>query len=169
VVAAASSRSGSSLVLAIVLLVAVAGGALALTRRRARRQGLIQILETAAIGPKRSLLVARVNGQTMVLGASEAGIALLAVAGRSNRAADRGRDGNPTPVEEQPDEPASTSAAEACASSPRVKSACSVDCFTAAQGSSSRDVAAFRELLDESYEDQELRDKLAQGLSGKVS
>ena len=59
------------------LLVAVGGGVLVLTRRRTRRPGLIQILETAAIGPKRALLVARVNGQTMVLGASEAGIALL--------------------------------------------------------------------------------------------
>jgi hypothetical protein len=35
--------------------------------------------------------------------------------------------------------------------------------------SSAQDTAAFRELLEESYEDQELRDKLAQGLSGKVS
>jgi hypothetical protein len=35
--------------------------------------------------------------------------------------------------------------------------------------SSARDAAAFRELLEESYEDQELRNKLAQGLSGKVS
>jgi len=35
--------------------------------------------------------------------------------------------------------------------------------------SSARDEAAFRELLEESYEDQELRNKLAQGLSGKVS
>jgi hypothetical protein len=35
--------------------------------------------------------------------------------------------------------------------------------------SSTQDAAAFRELLEESYEDQELRGKLAQGLSGKVS
>jgi len=69
-------------------------GVLFLTRRRARRPGLIQILETAAIGPKRALLVARVNGQTMVLGASERNHS-LGFAGRQDRAAGRGRDGKP--------------------------------------------------------------------------
>ena len=32
-----------------------------------------------------------------------------------------------------------------------------------------RDDAAFRELLEESYEDQTLRDRLSQGLTAKVS
>jgi hypothetical protein len=32
-----------------------------------------------------------------------------------------------------------------------------------------RDDAAFRELLEESYEDQDLRDRLSQGLTAKVS
>src|SRR5205823_8675353 len=36
-----------------------------------------QILETAQLGPKRQLVVARVNGETMILGSSEAGITCL--------------------------------------------------------------------------------------------
>jgi flagellar biogenesis protein FliO len=169
VAVAASSRSGSSLVLAIVLLVAVAGGALALTRRRARRQGLIQILETAAIGPKRSLLVARVNGQTMVLGASEAGIALLASLEGGIAPPIAAVIGTPPHVGEQPDEPAATSAAEA-AVEPEGEMGMLRRLFRRQpKDSSTQDAAAFRQLLEESYEDQELRGKLAQGLSGKVS
>jgi flagellar protein FliO/FliZ len=169
VAVAASSRSGSSLVLAIVLLVAVAGGALALTRRRARRQGLIQILETAAIGPKRSLLVARVNGQTMVLGASEAGIALLASLEGGIAPPIAAVMGTPPHVEEQPDEPASTSAAEAAVEPEGEMGMLRRLFHRQPKDSSTQDAAAFRELLEESYEDQELRGKLAQGLSGKVS
>jgi flagellar biogenesis protein FliO len=169
VAVAASSRSGSSLVLAIVLLVAVAGGALALTRRRARRQGLIQILETAAIGPKRSLLVARVNGRTMVLGASEAGIALLASLDGGIAPPIAAVMGTPPHVEEQPDEPASTSAAEAAVEPEGEMGMLRRLFHRQPKDSSTQDAAAFRELLEESYEDQELRGKLAQGLSGKVS
>jgi flagellar biogenesis protein FliO len=169
VAVAASSRSGSSLVLAIVLLVAVAGGALALTRRRARRQGLIQILETAAIGPKRSLLVARVNGQTMVLGASEAGIALLASLEGGIAPPIAAVMGTPPHVEEQPDEPASTSAAEAAVEPEGEMGMLRRLFHRQPKDSSTQDAAAFRELLEESYEDQELRGKLAQGFSGKVS
>ncbi len=168
--AAGSPRhSGLSLVLAIVALVAVAGGVLALTRRRARRQGLIQILESAAIGPKRSLLVARVNGQIMVLGASEAGIALLAPLAGAIEAPVAAVMGSPPALTGSPDGPALASAAEA-APEPEGEIGMLSRLFRLRpQQSSARDAAAFRELLDESYEDQELRDKLAQGLSGKVS
>jgi flagellar biogenesis protein FliO len=147
----------------------VAGGVLALTRRRARRQGLIHILETAAIGPKRALLVARVNGQIMVLGASEAGIALLApLKGASEPSVAAGM-GSPPVLHEAPDELALAKAAEA-APEPEGEIGMLSRLFRLRpQESSARDTAAFRELLDESYEDQELRDKLAQGLAGKVS
>jgi flagellar biogenesis protein FliO len=166
---ASARRSGLSLVLAILALVAVAGGVLALTRRRARRQGLIHILETAAIGPKRALLVARVNGQIMVLGASEAGIALLApLKGASEPSVAAGM-GSPPVLHEAPDELALAKAAEA-APEPEGEIGMLSRLFRLRpQESSARDTAAFRELLDESYEDQELRDKLAQGLAGKVS
>jgi flagellar biogenesis protein FliO len=166
---AGASRGSSSLVLAVVMLAALGGGALMLTRRRARRPGLIQILETAAIGPKRALLVARVNGQTMVLGASEAGIALLAslegkiepsvaaVMGNLPAVKQRSDDSEPEVTIEAPSEPEGEMGVLSRLFGRRPKD------------SSARDAAAFRELLEESYEDQELRNKLAQGLSGKVS
>src|SRR3569623_1917134 len=46
----------------------------------------IQILETASLGQKRSLVIARVGDETLVLGASEAGITLLQ-SGEGNGAA----------------------------------------------------------------------------------
>jgi hypothetical protein len=55
--------------------------ALFLAKRKARPSRLLQIVETASLGPKRSLIVARVGSETLILGASEAGIALL---GRRN-------------------------------------------------------------------------------------
>lgn len=167
--AAAAHHPGLSLVLSILALVAVAGGVLALTRRRARRQGLIQILETAAIGPKRALLVARVNGQMMVLGASEAGIALLApLQGAIEPPVAAVTESSPA-LSGGPDELALAKAAEA-APEPEGEIGMLSRLFRLRpQQSSARDAAAFRELLDESYEDQELREKLAQGLSGKVS
>ena len=169
VAVAASSRSGSPLVLAIVLLVGVAGGVLALTRRRARRQNLIQILETAAIGPKRALLIARVNGQTMVLGASEAGITLLSSLEGTMAPPVAAVMGNLPPVREQPEEPAPAASGES-AVEPESEMGVLRRLFRRQpKDSQARDAAAFRELLEESYEDQELRGKLAQGLSGKVS
>jgi flagellar biogenesis protein FliO len=166
---AGASHSGSSLVLAVVMLLAVAGGVLALTRRRARRQGLIQILETAAIGPKRTLLVARVNGQTMVLGASEAGIALLASLEGRIEPPVAAVMGNLPAVKDLLDESTQDAPADSLAGSDSEMGVLSRLFGRRPKDSSARDAAAFRELLEESYEDQELRNKLAQGLSGKVS
>ena len=46
-------------------------------RRRTVSVRHIQIVETASLGPKRSLVVARVGEETLILGTSEAGITLL--------------------------------------------------------------------------------------------
>jgi flagellar biogenesis protein FliO len=165
----AARHPGLLLVMAMLALVAVAGGVLVLTRRRARGQGLIHILETAAIGPKRALLVARVNGQIMVLGASEAGIALLAPLEGASEPPVAAVMGSPPVLRGGPDELALNSAAEAAPEPDGEVSMLSRLFRLRPQQSSPRDADAFRELLDESYEDQELRDKLAQGLSGKVS
>jgi flagellar biogenesis protein FliO len=164
---AGASHSGSSLVLAVVMLVAVAGGVLLLTRRRARRQGLIQILETAAIGPKRTLLVARVNGQTMVLGASEAGITLLQ--SLESKTEPQVAMGNLPAGKQQPDDSGPEVTSDAPSEPEGEMGVLSRLFGRRPKDSSARDAAAFRELLEESYEDQELRNKLAQGLSGKVS
>jgi hypothetical protein len=80
--ALSSAGSGSNAPSGVVLgggaLLALAAAAFYFSRRRAaggRRH--IQILETASLGPKRALVVARVGDATMILGSSEAGITLL--------------------------------------------------------------------------------------------
>jgi flagellar biogenesis protein FliO len=169
---APSSRGSSWFALVLVLLVGVAGGVLALTRRRARREGLIQILETAAIGPKRALLVARVNGQTMVLGASEAGIALLGSLEGKIATPVAAIMGNLPSVRERYAESDAATAADTASAElePEGEMGVLSRLFRRRpKPTSTRDDAAFRELLSESYEDQELRDRLSQGLTAKVS
>src|SRR5581483_4434853 len=76
--AASGSGAPSGVVLGGVALLALAAVAFYVSRRRAvgnRRH--IQILETASLGPKRALVVARVGDATLILGSSEAGITLL--------------------------------------------------------------------------------------------
>jgi hypothetical protein len=60
-----------------LLLAALAAAALVLARRRRGAPRMIQIVETASLGPKRSLVVARVGDELLLLGSSEGGIALL--------------------------------------------------------------------------------------------
>lgn len=72
--------SGTSVVgtvLAALLLLGIGVVATLLARRRGKRERMIRIVETASIGPRRSLVVACVGGRTMVLGVSEAGVSLL--------------------------------------------------------------------------------------------
>jgi len=75
--AVASSAGGGSVVLAGFAFLAVAGAAFFYSRRRRTSARHIEILETASLGPKRALVVARVGGARMILGSSEAGITLL--------------------------------------------------------------------------------------------
>jgi flagellar biogenesis protein FliO len=72
-----SSSSTVSTVLVVLLLVGLGVAATIASRRRATRTRMIRIVETASIGPRRSLVVARIGGRTMVLGVSEAGVSLL--------------------------------------------------------------------------------------------
>ncbi|MBE2252108.1 MAG: flagellar biosynthetic protein FliO [Myxococcus sp.] len=51
--------------------------AFALTRRRAKTARSITLVESATLGPKRSLVIADVMGERLVLGVSEAGISVL--------------------------------------------------------------------------------------------
>jgi flagellar protein FliO/FliZ len=72
------SRAGSiATAVAAVLLLGVGVVLARFARRRITRERMIRILETASIGPKRSLVVACVGNRTMVLGVSEAGVSLL--------------------------------------------------------------------------------------------
>jgi hypothetical protein len=58
-------------------VLAVAAYLLARRRKGAAVDRHIQILETASLGPKRTLIMARIGGETLLLGTSEAGITLL--------------------------------------------------------------------------------------------
>jgi flagellar protein FliO/FliZ len=60
-----------------LFLALLALAALVMTRRRRRSTRLIEILESASLGPKRALVVARLGDELLVLGSSEGGIALL--------------------------------------------------------------------------------------------
>jgi len=61
-----------------LLLAALALAALVTARRRRRAPRLVEIVESASLGPKRTLVVARLGEELLVLGSSEGGIALLA-------------------------------------------------------------------------------------------
>jgi flagellar biogenesis protein FliO len=189
-----TKSSGLSIAAPAILLLALAAGAYALNRRRVRRQGIIQILETASIGPKRSLLVARVDGRTMVLGASEAGISLLQsldgrsaveatpVPSRAISAPVASADAvasltaalaaSPAAPETAPEavirENAPVPTEPATADEPENEGGLLRRLFARAVRPA-QPAPDFHSLLDESYEDQELRRKLAQGLSARVS
>jgi flagellar biogenesis protein FliO len=140
---------------------------------------MIKIVETASIGPRRSLVIANIGGRTMVLGVSEAGVALLdaqlpAAAPEASLAQPAALGDESAVVSEQAvaglralaqarsrgDEPTSETKNESSLLSRLFHHP------TAPQASSSRD---FEDLLSESLEDQELRRKLSLGESGRVA
>ena len=65
------------LVLPALVLAAAGGAALWLKKKRPLASRVLQIVETTSLGPKRSLIVARVGAETLLLSSSEAGITLL--------------------------------------------------------------------------------------------
>lgn len=75
----ATDRASDLQTVAVPLVALLLLSGVAFWRRRSRpgRGRVVRIVETASLGPKRSLIVAEVGGQRLVLGASEAGITLL--------------------------------------------------------------------------------------------
>ena len=65
--------------LPVMALGGLAIAAFLLSRKKQRQSGIIQILETTSLGPRRSLIVAQIQGQTLLMAASEAGISILSV------------------------------------------------------------------------------------------
>src|ERR1700712_3889348 len=61
----------------VVFLGLLAVTALVLTRRKKRGGQWVKVLETTSLGPKRSLVVAKLGDETVLLAISEAGITLL--------------------------------------------------------------------------------------------
>lgn len=77
-VRAATPGTGSMILPGVVLL-GLAAAALVVARRRRALGGsrILELLDTTSLGPRRSLVVARVGDEVLILGVSEAGIALL--------------------------------------------------------------------------------------------
>lgn len=71
---------GAGVVLPALLLAGLAAAALLLSRKRARRPRLVEVLESSSLGPRRSLVVVRLGDELLVLGSSEGGISLLTTA-----------------------------------------------------------------------------------------
>ncbi|HTP26484.1 MAG TPA: flagellar biosynthetic protein FliO [Anaeromyxobacteraceae bacterium] len=134
-----------------LLLAALCVAALVFARKRRRVPRLVEIIESASLGPKRSLVVARMGDEIFLLGSSEGGIALLTTRPADPRAAE-----SETP-------PASTNASGGA----RGIANAALD-FARRLGQRPRQPPAFDALLAESAEDEELRRKLAAGRSGRV-
>ncbi len=73
----ASLISLRRMLLPAAALLLLGGVALFFSKRRAGTTGLLRVVESVALGPKRSLVVAEVDGERLVLACSEAGIHLL--------------------------------------------------------------------------------------------
>jgi flagellar biogenesis protein FliO len=203
-----ASGAGSLRTVGVPALVlgALAVAAYGLSRRRRRTiHRHIQILETTSLGPKRSLICARIGDETVILGSSEAGITLLrggtaSMGGTvlsSPSVADAGLSAAPAPtlqevVQETPEESWAKTIEieqpleEALADIPEPGSGRIGGTlrggFRAIEGGLAglfgkrgsggfgRDEATdrFDDLLEDSIEDQELRRKLAAGMSARV-
>lgn len=190
--ASGSNRAGlgiGKMAMPVMLLAGVAVAAYLFTRRkRAAAHRQIEILESASLGPKRSLIVARVGEETLFLGASEAGITLLkssgsaaqavpAAAGEAPRAASPANELEQSLTDALADvpEPSAPVAAATPASFRSIegglatlfgRGAASIPARPETR--ETRGNARFDEILEDSLEDQELRRKLAAGMSARV-
>ncbi len=143
-----------------LLLAGLAGAALFLFRRRRAPGRRVQVLETTSLGPKRSLVLARLQNEVLLLGASEAGITLL-----------RAQPASELELAEAPPEPVPAVPPPARGRRPADRTAAPLSGLVARLRNGRPDLGAgtsFETLLEESAEDQELRRKLARGQAGSV-
>jgi len=138
----------------------------------------IEILETASLGPKRSLVIARVGDETLVLGASEAGITLLqtsasfasAKAVEAVAAAATPNELDQSLVDALADvpQPDDLSASPGRATFRSIEGGLASLFGRGGVPGSARVEPKFDDILEDSVEDQELRQKLAAGMSARV-
>jgi len=62
---------------ALGIVAVLCGIAALLARRRAKTPRMLEVIESLSLGNRRALVVAKMNGELLVLGSSEAGVALL--------------------------------------------------------------------------------------------
>ena len=156
-----SGGFGGTAPVLVAMLLAAASIFLIWRRRRQHGLGLIRILESASLGPKRSLVVAQIGGQKLILGASEAGITLLSPIGSSLSQAD-GED--PTLVNETGPGPAEGEKGLLA----RLFSRRREEQFLPEEEGPSTMAEDFRDLLEENIEDEELRRRLQAGAGGRT-
>ncbi len=137
-----------------LFLAAIAVAAFVLSRRRRGLPRLVEIIETASLGPKRSLVVARLGDELLVLGSSEGGIALLQTRPAPPRAA-----AAPAPA---------AAPAQPAAPAPPFHEAFAATLRAKLRGHAAPPQGGFDALLSERLEDAELRRKLASGYAGSV-
>lgn len=189
VAATATSRradladEGPSLFAPLAVLAVLGAAAFFLTRRAAApgRSRSLRVLETTPLGPRRSLVLAEVNGEWLLLGSSEAGLSLLksgpAAAGQAPATA-------PAPVPELHHEmPAAPDAAGMLAAvlpfrarpapqPPRVHQERMpwLSMWERIRGTKpAAPTPSFEQVLEESAEDELLRRKLQAGMRGQVT
>ena len=197
--AGAGLRQVATPALALLILAGL-GYWLARRRRATARERHIQILETATLGPKRSIVVARVGGETLVLGTSEAGITLLRtgaaaaaevpadIKANESAASDEGAESYAVDVPIETDQPLTEALAdipEPTGAGPGGHGRAGLQAIEGGLASlfgrrkpvrpSLDDAmdgiggdAGFGDVLEDSLEDQELRLKLAAGMSARV-
>ena len=166
--APASSFSGGSIA-AGLLLAALAAAALVMARRRRNLPRLVEIVESAGLGPKRSLVVVRLGDELLVLGSSEGGITLLATrpAGALVATSTATQPLSPTLSPLSRGEGGVSSTANATSTSPLAGAALGlIDRLK--RWPRPEAVPSFDAALAESDEDLDLRRKLAAGRAGNV-
>jgi flagellar biogenesis protein FliO len=147
---------------AVLLLLAAA--ALLLSRRRRSPARRVQVLETTSLGPKRSLVLARLGDELLLLGTSEAGITLL----RSQPAAAGATTSPPALAMAPAPAPTPPPQRELAGSLVDLAARLMPGRRRADGQRTTLTAATFDSVLAESAEDQELRRKLARGLAGSV-
>ena len=138
-------------------------------RRRQQQSSLIRILETASLGPRRALIVAEINGERVILGSSEAGISVI-----SPPAEGETPHRTPGPMALRPVEvPVAPTAglpeeSEGGLLARLFKRRRESDLIEGDEPPSTM-AEDFRDLLQDSLEDEELRQRLAAGMGGRTS
>lgn len=164
-------------------LLILAGVAYFLARRQRRGGGQLRVVESISLGPKRSLVVAQVGDEVLVLGCSEAGISLLTTRpanGALREVAPRAPYGDTVPPTGKSSPRHASVASAYGTTAPATSEASARHASAAAIGVTAPDAStrgarsgrgralSFLEILEESAEDEALRRRLAEGLRGSV-
>jgi flagellar biogenesis protein FliO len=163
--------------LPVLMLGAFAILGLRFAKKRRTEGRHVRILETTQLGPKRSLIVAKVGDETLLLGASEAGIALIQVR-PSGAAADSSRShGREDDIDVSPKWadvlPADFRSKPIGEDDEDVGQATMLSRLFRKRRQDIPEAWPFANVLDaslmeESVEDRELREKLAMGMEARV-